>query len=133
VDFVNSFSFIFLEFLAKFYRVIVFSWAESAKLKGYTENQTEPAREPRQAGWPGSTSPRGPSGGSPQVYPETCLFDFLLWSEHFKGSMKKENAVSRVFVFGLFNWPRWELRNPSHLAFSCTHAATMMSPKSVEL
>jgi hypothetical protein len=30
-DFVNSFSFIFLEFLVKFYRVIFFSWAENAK------------------------------------------------------------------------------------------------------
>jgi hypothetical protein len=47
--------------------------------------------------------------------------------------LKKENTVSRVFLFELFNWPRWELGNPSHLAFSCTHATTMTSPKSVEL
>jgi hypothetical protein len=47
--------------------------------------------------------------------------------------LKKENAVSRVFLFGLFNWLKWELRNPSHLAFYCTHAAAMTSPKSVEL
>jgi hypothetical protein len=25
------------------------------------------------------------------------LFDFLLWSENFKGSLKKENEVLRVF------------------------------------
>jgi hypothetical protein len=61
------------------------------------------------------------------------LFDFLLWSENFKGSLKKENVVSRVFLFELFNWPIWELGNPSQLAFSCTHAAAMTSPKSVEL
>jgi hypothetical protein len=62
-----------------------------------------------------------------------CLFDFLLWSENFKGSLKKKNVVSIVFLFGLFNWLRWELGNPSHLAFSCIHAAAMTSPKSVEL
>jgi hypothetical protein len=61
------------------------------------------------------------------------LFDFLLWSENFKGSLNKENLVSRVFLFGLFNWPRWELGNPSHLAFSCTHTAAMTSSKSAEL
>jgi hypothetical protein len=47
--------------------------------------------------------------------------------------LKRENAVSRVFLFGLFNWPRWELENPSQLAFSYTHAIAMTSPKSVEL
>jgi hypothetical protein len=61
------------------------------------------------------------------------LFEFLLWSESFKGSLNKENAVSRVFLFGLLIWPNWELGNPSHLAFFCTHAAAMVSPKSVEL
>jgi hypothetical protein len=61
------------------------------------------------------------------------LFDFLLWSENFKGSLNKENAVSRVFLFRLFIWLIWELGNPSHLAFFCTHAAAMVSPKSVEL
>jgi hypothetical protein len=47
--------------------------------------------------------------------------------------LRKENAVSRVFLFRLFNLLNWELGNPSHLAFSCTHAAAMMSLKSVEL
>jgi hypothetical protein len=61
------------------------------------------------------------------------LFDFLLWSEKFKGRLNKENVVSRVFLFGVFIWLNWELENPSHLAFSCTHAAAMVSPKSVEL
>jgi hypothetical protein len=69
----------------------------------------------------------------PQFFPRLCLFDFLLWSENFKGSLKKENAVSRVFLFGLFNLSNWELGNTSHLAFSCTQAVAMMSPKSAEL
>jgi hypothetical protein len=61
------------------------------------------------------------------------LFDFLLWSKNFKGSLNKENAVSRVFIFGLFIWLSWELGNPSHVAIFCTHAAAMVSPRSVEL
>jgi hypothetical protein len=60
------------------------------------------------------------------------LFNFLLWSENFKGSLNKENAISRVFLFGLFIWTNWELGNPSHLAFFFTHAAAMVSPKSIE-
>jgi hypothetical protein len=61
------------------------------------------------------------------------LFDFLLWSENFKGSLNKEIAVSRVFLFGLFIWRNWELENPSHLSFFCTHIAAMVSSKRVEL
>jgi hypothetical protein len=61
------------------------------------------------------------------------LFDFLLWSENFKGSLNKENEVSRVFLFGLFIWLNWELRNPSHLEIFCTHAVAMVSPRSLEL
>jgi hypothetical protein len=50
----------------------------------------------RGAGWagrPGPTGPGGPGGGSPRFFPRTCLFDFLLLSENFKGSLKKDNAV----------------------------------------
>jgi hypothetical protein len=97
------------------------------------ENGTGPARG---AGGPaGQVRPAqgGSSRGSPLFFLGTCLFDFLLWSENFKGSLKKENMVSRVFLFRLFNWPNWELGNSSHLAFSCTHTATMISPKSLEL
>jgi hypothetical protein len=61
------------------------------------------------------------------------LFNFLLRSEKFKGSLNKENEVSRFLIFGLFIWPNWELENPSHLAIFCTHAAAMVSPRSVEL
>jgi hypothetical protein len=89
--------------------------------------QTEARRPAR------SDRPRGPGGGSPPVSSGTCVFDFFLWSENFEGSLKKENVVSRVFLFGLFNWQRWELGNPSQLAFFCTHATAMTSPKSVEL
>jgi hypothetical protein len=61
------------------------------------------------------------------------LFDFLLRSENFKESLNKENVVSRVFLFGLFIWPNWELGNPSHLAIFSTHTTAMVSPRSVEL
>jgi hypothetical protein len=36
--FVNNFSFIFLEFLAKFYWAIFFSWAKNAKITKVCEN-----------------------------------------------------------------------------------------------
>jgi hypothetical protein len=62
-----------------------------------------------------------------------CVFDFLLWSKNFTGSLKKEKEVSRLFLLRLFNWPRWDLGNPSQFAFFYTHAAAMTSPKSVEL
>jgi hypothetical protein len=102
--------------------------------KGGTE-ETVPDQPPEQGGPAGSVRPAqgGPGGGLPRFFPRMLLFDFLLWSENFKGSLNKENAVSRVFLFGLFIWPNWELGNPSHLPFSCTHVAAMVSPKSVEL
>jgi hypothetical protein len=59
------------------------------------------------------------------------FLNFLLWLENFKGSLNKEIEVPRVFLFGLFIWPNWELEKPSHLAFICTHAAAMVSPRSV--
>jgi hypothetical protein len=65
--------------------------------------------------------------------PELPLFDFLLRSENFKGSLKKENEVPRVFLFGLFIWLNWELGNQSLQAIFCTHAAAIVSPRSLEL
>jgi hypothetical protein len=62
-----------------------------------------------------------------------CAFNFLLWSQNFKGSQEKENEVSRVFLPGLFKWMRWELGNPSQFASFCTQAAAMMSLKSIEM
>jgi hypothetical protein len=96
-------------------------------------NQTEP---PPRTGWadqPGPTGPVGPRQRFAPVFPGMLLFDLFLRLENFKGSLNKENEVPRVFLFGLFIWPNWELGNPSHLAFFCTHAAAMVSPRSVEL
>jgi hypothetical protein len=59
--------------------------------------------------------------------------DFLLWSENFKGSLKKENEVLRVFLFGLFIWPNWELGNQPLQAIFCNLAATIVPPRSLEL
>jgi hypothetical protein len=61
------------------------------------------------------------------------LFDFLLWPENFKGSLKKENEVLRVFLFGLFIWPNWELGNQPLQAIFCTLAVAIVSPRSLEL
>jgi hypothetical protein len=131
--FVNSFSFIFLEFLVKIYWANVFPWAKKAKKGQYMGNQTVPAHETGWADRPGPTGPVGPRRRFAPVFPGMLLFDFLLQSENFKGSLNKENEVSMVFLFGLFVWPNWELGNPSHLAIFCTHAAAMVSLRSVEL
>jgi hypothetical protein len=61
------------------------------------------------------------------------LFDFLLWSENIKGSLKKENEVPRASLFGLFIWPNWELENQPLRAIFCTLAAAIVPPKSLEL
>jgi hypothetical protein len=61
------------------------------------------------------------------------LFEFLLRSENFKGSLKKENEVPRVFLFGLFIWPNWELVNQSNQVIFCTRAAAIVPPRSLEL
>jgi hypothetical protein len=61
------------------------------------------------------------------------LFDFLLWLENFKGSLKKENVVLRASLFGLFIWPNWELGNQPLQAIFCTLAAAIVPPRSLEL
>jgi hypothetical protein len=48
--FVNSFSFNFLEFLAKIYWANFFPWAEKVKKGRYTGNRTGPDRPPEQGG-----------------------------------------------------------------------------------
>jgi hypothetical protein len=75
----------------------------------------------------------GPGGGRSWFLPGLLLFDFLLRSENFKGSLKKENEVPRVFLFELFIWPNWELGNQSLQAIFCTHAVAIVSPRSLEL
>jgi hypothetical protein len=53
--FVNSFSFNFLEFLAKIYWANFFPWAKEAKKGG--ARKTGPARPPRQGGLAGPVRP----------------------------------------------------------------------------
>jgi hypothetical protein len=54
------------------------------------------------------------------------LFDFLVWSESFKGSLKKENEVPRDFLSELFIWPNWELEDQTFQAIFCTLAAAFV-------
>jgi hypothetical protein len=61
------------------------------------------------------------------------LFDFLVWSENFKGSVKKENKVPRAFLSGLFTWPNWELEDQTFQAIFCTLVAAIVPPRSLEL
>jgi hypothetical protein len=72
--FVNSFSFIFLEFLAKIYWANFFPWAEKVK-KGGTQ-ETGPDRPPRQGGPTGPVRPAqwGSGGGSPRFSPGMTSF-----------------------------------------------------------
>jgi hypothetical protein len=131
--FVNSFSLNFLEFITKIYWANFFPWAEKAKKGGTRE--TGPDRPPEQV-WPASpvrSAQVGPGTFLPWFFPGLLLFDFLLRSENFKGSLNKEIEVPIVFLFGLFIWPNWVLGNPSHQAIFCTHAVAMVSPRSVEL
>jgi hypothetical protein len=66
---VNSFSFIFLEFLAKIYMTNFFSWAKKAKKGRYTGNRTGPAPGTRWAGRPGPTGLGGPAAVRPGFSP----------------------------------------------------------------
>jgi hypothetical protein len=122
-----------LEFHAKIYWANFFPWANKEKKGG--ARKTGPARPPRQGGPAGPVRPTqvGPGGGWSRFLPELLLFDFLLRSENYKGSLNKENEVPRVFLFGLFIWLNWELRNQSHQEIFCTLAATIVSPRSLEL
>jgi hypothetical protein len=131
--FVNSFSVNFLEFLTKIYWANFFPWAKEAKNGGAIK--TGPARPPKQGGPAGPVRPAwsGLGGGRSRFLPELLLFDFLLRSENFKASLQKENEVPRVFLFRLLIWPNWELGNQSDQAIFCTLAATIVSPRSLEL
>jgi hypothetical protein len=124
---VNSFSFNFLEFLAKIYWDNIFPWAKEEKKGRCTKNRTGPAPETGWAAGPVRPAQVGPGGGRSRFLPELLLFDFLLRSENFKGSLKKENEVPRVFLFRLFIWPNWEFGNQSLQAIFCTHAAAIVS------
>jgi hypothetical protein len=91
--FVNSFSFSFLEFLAKIYWANFFPWAEKLKKGRYTGNQTGLAPGTGWAGRPSWIGPGGPVAVSPQFFLKLLLFDFLLQSQNFKGSLNKEIEV----------------------------------------
>jgi hypothetical protein len=56
---VNSFSFSFLEFLAKIYWDNFFPWAKEVKKWRYAKNWTDPDPE---TGWAGRPRPTGPDG-----------------------------------------------------------------------
>jgi hypothetical protein len=111
-----------------------FSHGLRKRKKGGTR-ETGPDRPPEHGGPadPVRSAQVGPSGVSPLFFSGLLLFDFLLRLENFKGSLNKEIEVPRVFLFGLFIWPNWELGNPSHQAYFCTHVAAMVSPRSLEL
>jgi hypothetical protein len=87
--FVNSFSFNFLEFFAKIYWANFFPWAKEEKIGQCAKTRTGLAPEAGWAGRPRPTGPEGFGGRRRRVLPELLLFDFLLWSGNFKGSVKK--------------------------------------------
>jgi hypothetical protein len=71
---VNSFSFIFLEFLTKIYLANFFPWAEKAKKGRYMGNRTEPAPGTGWAGQPGPTGLVGPRRWFASVFPRKAPF-----------------------------------------------------------
>jgi hypothetical protein len=72
--FVNSFSFNFLEFLAKIYWANFFPWVEKAKKGQYTGNRTGPAPGIGWAGRPGLTGPVGPQRRFAPDFPRNAPF-----------------------------------------------------------
>jgi hypothetical protein len=72
--FVNSFSFNFLEFLAKIYWDNFFPWAKKEKKGRYTGNWTGPAPGTRWAGRSGPTGPVGPRRWFTLVFPRKAPF-----------------------------------------------------------
>jgi hypothetical protein len=61
------------------------------------------------------------------------LFDFLVWSENFKGSVKRKIRFPELFLSGLFIWPNWELEDQTFQTIFCTLVAAIMPPRSLEL
>jgi hypothetical protein len=71
---VNSFSFNFLEFLAKIYWANFFPRAKKVKKGWYTGNRTSPAPGTRWAGRPGLTGLVGPRRRFAPVFPRKAPF-----------------------------------------------------------
>jgi hypothetical protein len=82
--FVNSFSFMFVEFLVKIYWANFFPWTKKEKKGGTRETGLD--RPPKQGGpaGPVQLAQWCPGGGSPRFFPNLLLFDFLLRLENFK-------------------------------------------------
>jgi hypothetical protein len=72
--FVNSFSFIFLEFLAKIYWANFFPWAEKAKKGRYMGKWTGLAPGTGWDGRPGPIGPGGPRWRFAPVFPRIAPF-----------------------------------------------------------
>jgi hypothetical protein len=130
--FVNSFSFNFLEFLAKIYWANFFPWAEKVKKGRYKGNRTGPRNR---VGRPAqSDRPRwAPAAFCPCFSPDCSFSTSFFGQKILREVLNKEIVVPRVLLFILFIWPNWELGNPSHQAIFCTHAVAMVSPRSLEL
>jgi hypothetical protein len=56
----------------------------------FTGDGTGPAPGTGWTDWPGPTAQWRPGGGLARFFPDSLLFDFLHWSENFKGSLNKE-------------------------------------------
>jgi hypothetical protein len=110
--FVNSFPFNFLEFLAKIYRAN-FSHRLRRRKRAVHEKQARPGPRGRVGRPAQSDRPRWvPTAVDPSFCPN-CSFSNSFFGQNFKGNLNKENEDPRVFLFGLFIWPNWELGNES--------------------
>jgi hypothetical protein len=133
---VNSSYFIFLEFFTKFYQANFSTWANNQKIVGHTKNRTEPAREPGQARWPGPISLEGPSGGSPQFFSRTHVFDFHVCSENFREIKKRKRWVlghSFLDYLKERDWSSGIHPNSHPFAPALARAAAMMSLRRQEV
>jgi hypothetical protein len=83
--FVNSFSFIFLEFLAKFYRASHFSWAKMRN-KGGT-GKMGPARPAEQGG---TAAPVPPAQGGPAAVRPSFSLEHAFFTSFFGQKILRE-------------------------------------------
>jgi hypothetical protein len=87
--FVNSFSFNFLEFLAKIYWPNFFPWAKKVKKGRCTKNRTGPTLETEWAGRPSQTGPGGSRRRSIAVFARIAHFRLPSSFRKFYGKLKK--------------------------------------------
>jgi hypothetical protein len=98
--FVNSFSFNFLEFLAKIYWGNFSPWAKKAKKGRYTKNRTVPAPETGWAGRPRWVPAEVDPGFRPNCSFSTSFFGQKILREVLKRKMKFLGFSSSDFLFG---------------------------------